>query len=142
MNNWRRFKEKLTVWVIRFSTEARLKYWGLTNLSLADAKNVVGLLQVSSSLFLEFILAAYLYCSIPCPDEKNNIVAQAKVATVLWPCCILMLIYIWSISFMCYGKLCATEPVPFQAFMQEHIDWPVLDTCFLGLMALPCEQDS
>ena len=46
MNNWRRFKEKLTIWVIRFSTEARQKYWGLTNLSPADAKRVVGLLQV------------------------------------------------------------------------------------------------
>jgi len=44
--------------------------------------------------------------------------------------------------FMCYGKLCATEQIPFQAFMQEHIDWPALNTFFLGLMALPCEQDS
>lgn len=60
MNNWRRFKEKLTVWVIRFSTEARLKYWGLTNLSLADAKNVVGLLQVSRTLFKYPTSAAYL----------------------------------------------------------------------------------
>ena len=49
MNNWRRFKEKLTIWVIRFSTEARMKFWGLTNLSAADAKNVVGLLQASCS---------------------------------------------------------------------------------------------
>ncbi|CAL5224360.1 g7034 [Coccomyxa viridis] len=45
MNNWRRFKEKLTIWVIRFSTEARMKYWGLTNLSAVDARNVVGLLK-------------------------------------------------------------------------------------------------
>ena len=45
MNNWARFKEKLTVWVIRFSTEARMKYWGLTNLSPPDARRVVGLLQ-------------------------------------------------------------------------------------------------
>lgn len=45
MNNWARFKEKLTVWVIRFSTEARMKYWGLTNISPPDARRVVGLLQ-------------------------------------------------------------------------------------------------
>ena len=49
MNNWRRFREKLTIWVIRFSTEARMKYWGLTNLSAVDAKNVVGLLKASCS---------------------------------------------------------------------------------------------
>ena len=49
MNNWRRFKEKLTIWVIRFSTEARMKYWGLTNLSAVDARNVVGLLKASCS---------------------------------------------------------------------------------------------
>ena len=52
MNNWARFKEKLTVWVIRFSTEARMKYWGLTNISPPDARRVVGLLQA---------------CILPCP---------------------------------------------------------------------------
>ena len=50
MNNWARFKEKLTVWVIRFSTEARMKYWGLTNLSPPDARRVVGLLQARQIL--------------------------------------------------------------------------------------------
>ena len=50
MNNWARFKEKLTVWVIRFSTEARMKYWGLTNISPPDARRVVGLLQARLTL--------------------------------------------------------------------------------------------
>lgn len=60
MNNWRRFKEKLTIWVIRFSTEARLKYWGLTNLTPQDAKNVVGLLQASCLLNHPIISSAGL----------------------------------------------------------------------------------
>ena len=59
MNNWRRFKEKLTIWVIRFSTEARMKYWGLTNLSAVDARNVVGLLKASCSPYY-FCLAIQL----------------------------------------------------------------------------------
>lgn len=62
MNNWRRFKEKLTVWVIRYSTEARMKYWGLTNLSAVDAKNVVGLLQASRSC----VKVPMCECSLSC----------------------------------------------------------------------------
>ena len=61
MNNWRRFKEKLTIWVIRFSTEARMKYWGLTNLSAPDAKNVVGLLQASFRPAIGYLYHIMLY---------------------------------------------------------------------------------
>lgn len=46
MNNWRRFAERVDVWVIRFSTEAKLRYWGITNLSPADAVRVLGLMKV------------------------------------------------------------------------------------------------
>ncbi|KAK9843669.1 hypothetical protein WJX81_001900 [Elliptochloris bilobata] len=42
MNNWRRFEERVDVWVIRFSTEASLRYWGLTNLRPEDTARVVG----------------------------------------------------------------------------------------------------
>lgn len=41
MNNWRRFEERADVWMIRFSTEATLRYWGITNLKPADAARIV-----------------------------------------------------------------------------------------------------
>ena len=46
MNNWRRFKERVDVWVIRFSTEAKLRYWGITNLSAEEAVRVLALMKV------------------------------------------------------------------------------------------------
>ncbi|KAK9918770.1 hypothetical protein WJX75_006764 [Coccomyxa subellipsoidea] len=45
MNNWRRFKEKVDVWVIRYSTEATLSYWGITNMLAPEAANVVKLMK-------------------------------------------------------------------------------------------------
>ena len=46
MNNWRRFEEAADVWVIRFSAEASLRYWGITNLRGEDAVRVVAGTQV------------------------------------------------------------------------------------------------
>lgn len=46
MNNWRRFKEKVDVWVFRYSTEASLGYWGITNMLAHEAANIVKLMQV------------------------------------------------------------------------------------------------
>ena len=46
MNNWRRFEEAADVWVIRFSAEASLRYWGITNLRGEDAARVVAGTQV------------------------------------------------------------------------------------------------
>jgi hypothetical protein len=40
MNNWRRFLERVDVWVIRFSAEASQHYWGLNNLTPAEALGV------------------------------------------------------------------------------------------------------
>ncbi|BDA47061.1 hypothetical protein COCOBI_09-5160 [Coccomyxa sp. Obi] len=45
MNNWRRFKEKVDVWVFRYSTEATLGYWGITNLAAQEATNVIQLMK-------------------------------------------------------------------------------------------------
>ncbi len=50
MNNWRRFQEKVDVWVIRYSTEASLSYWGVTNMQSAEATNVVKLMKVHALL--------------------------------------------------------------------------------------------
>jgi hypothetical protein len=50
MNNWRRFKEKVDVWVIRYSTEATLSYWGITNMLAPEAANVVKLMKVGALL--------------------------------------------------------------------------------------------
>ena len=50
MNNWRRFRERVDVWVIRFSTEAKLRYWGITNLSPSDAVRVLGIMKVLPAL--------------------------------------------------------------------------------------------
>lgn len=49
MNNWRRFEEAADVWVIRFSAEASLRYWGITNLRGEDAVRVVAGAQVPRS---------------------------------------------------------------------------------------------
>lgn len=48
MNNWRRFEERVNVWVLRFSTEAVLLYWGVTNMSPTDASQVLSLMKVRS----------------------------------------------------------------------------------------------
>eukprot|EP00884_Botryococcus_braunii_P015604 jgi/Botrbrau1/2727/Bobra.0164s0007.1 len=40
MNNWRRFVERVDFWVIRYSSEAILHYWGLNNLTPAEALGV------------------------------------------------------------------------------------------------------
>ncbi|CAL8471675.1 g11217 [Coccomyxa elongata] len=45
MNNWRRFKERVDIWVFRYSTEASLGYWGITNMLAHEATNVVQLMK-------------------------------------------------------------------------------------------------
>lgn len=46
MNNWVRYKERVDVWVMRFSSEALHRYWGLTNFQLADARRAIDMVQV------------------------------------------------------------------------------------------------
>ena len=46
MNNWMRYKEKLDVWVVRYSTEAAQRYWGFNNFQKPDADRVVDMLKV------------------------------------------------------------------------------------------------
>ena len=46
MNNWRRYVERVDIWVARFSTEAAQRYWGFSNLQKNDANRVVKMLQV------------------------------------------------------------------------------------------------
>jgi hypothetical protein len=46
MNNWSRFREKVDVWMIRFSTEATSIYWGVTNMTPGDANRVFKLVKV------------------------------------------------------------------------------------------------
>lgn len=48
MNNWRRFLERVDIWIIRFSTEAVLHYWGLNNLTPAEALGVFRDSQVTA----------------------------------------------------------------------------------------------
>jgi len=45
MNNWRRFAERVDVWVIRFSVEAALRYWGITNFRPAEGERVINATQ-------------------------------------------------------------------------------------------------
>lgn len=46
MNNWRRYQEKVDIWVARYSSEASQRYWGFTNFRKPDAEHVVDSLQV------------------------------------------------------------------------------------------------
>ena len=46
MNNWRRFLEPAHVWVIRYSSEAALHYWGLTNIKHEEVTALVAQLKV------------------------------------------------------------------------------------------------
>ncbi|KAK9788855.1 hypothetical protein WJX73_009926 [Symbiochloris irregularis] len=45
MNNWVRYKERVDVWVMRFSSEALHRYWGLTNFHLPDANRAIDMVQ-------------------------------------------------------------------------------------------------
>ncbi len=50
MKNWRRFEEHADIWMIRFSTEATLRYWGITNLKAEDAARIVNGTKVRGPL--------------------------------------------------------------------------------------------
>lgn len=41
MNNWQRFQEKIDVWIMRFSTEARAGYWGINNINQTEADRII-----------------------------------------------------------------------------------------------------
>lgn len=46
MNNWVRYKERVDVWVMRYSSEALHRYWGLTNFHVPDAGRAIDMTQV------------------------------------------------------------------------------------------------
>ena len=46
MNNWKRFEEDVHVWVVRFSKEARSRYWGINNIKPPDLGRIINMTQV------------------------------------------------------------------------------------------------
>ena len=84
MNNWKRYKERLDVWVVRYSSEAAHRYWGFTNFALHDARHVVDLLQVWAILCA--VLGALPGTCTPAPyvrhaaqDSINSCVQDAML---------------------------------------------------------------
>ena len=46
MNNWQRFREKLDVWIMRYSSEATAGYWGINNINQTEADHIIQGLKV------------------------------------------------------------------------------------------------
>ena len=46
MNNWKRFEEDVHVWMVRFSKEARSRYWGINNIKPPDLGRIINMTQV------------------------------------------------------------------------------------------------
>lgn len=46
MNNWQRFREKIDVWIMRYSTEAVVGYWGINNINKTEGDHIIDSLKV------------------------------------------------------------------------------------------------
>ena len=46
MNNWNRYEENLHIWVVRYSREARKRFWGINNIARPDTERIINITQV------------------------------------------------------------------------------------------------